>query len=287
MEQIYYMNFEEMDPYNFGLSLLYDPDLLGYNRISKRRMDITDPNKSRHFEKGAKFSRPIILRSLVNDYRINQTNVFKTVEWIKELQESYTPFTLNFNRKELVYDKQSAQNGKGRIYFTGISFDKILSLFDSLKFYDQAQTTKDAQEFFDKNRNRVSPEIQSWSVMISRGETSNQSTPPFFINRTYRLKDGANDEIYISSVEDSKELKEDIFDLIEDKNQLEEFITRSQGKNELQELNKLRKEKGINLLKLYFTQGNTRRAIEENIKVDPAVILGFKFPSQITTLKRK
>lgn len=289
MDQIYYMNFEEMDPYNFGLSLLYDTDKLGYDRNSKRRMDITDPNKSRHFEKGANFSRPVILRSLINDYEINEKNVSITVDWIKQLQETYNPFTLNFNRKDgnLVYNKQSTLNGKGRIYFTGISFDKILSLFDSLAFYDQAQTTKDAQEFFDKNRNKVSPEVQNWSVMISRGEYSNESTPPFYINRTYKLKDGAHNEIYISSVEDSKELKEDIFDLIENENQLDEFITRSQGKNEIQELNKIRKEKGINLLKIYFTQANKRNSKEVDIKVDPAVILGFKFPNQITTLKRK
>ena len=123
--------------------------------------------------------------------------------------------------------------------------------------------------------------------MISRGENSKESTPPFFINRTYKSKNETHDEIYISSVEDSKELKEDIFDLIDDKSQLVEFITRSQGKNELQELNKLRKEKGINLLKIYFTQANNRKARAKTIKVDPAVILGFKFPFQITTLKRK
>ncbi|NVK75603.1 MAG: hypothetical protein HWE24_19185, partial [Oceanospirillaceae bacterium] len=289
MNQINYMNFEEMDPYNFGLSLLYDPDLLGYNRNSKRRMDITDPNKSRLFEKGANFSRPIILRSLFNDYNINQKNVSTTVDWINNLQETYTPFTLNFNRKDekLEYNKQSISNGKGRIYFTGVSFDRILSLFDSLKFFDKAQTTKDAKEFFDKNRINVSPEIQNWSIMISRGENSKESTPPFYINRTYKSKNETHDEIYISSVEDSKELKEDIFDLIENKSQLVEFITKSQGKNELQQLNKLRKEKGINLLKIYFTQANNRKAKAENINIDPAVILGFKFPSQITTLKRK
>lgn len=287
MDQIYYMNFEEIDTYNFGLSLLYDPDLLGFNTNSKRRMDITDPNKSRHFEKGANFSRPVILRSIVNDYQINQTNVSKAVDWINKLQETYTPFTLNFNIKELVYDKKSALDGKGRIYFTGVSFDHILFLFDSLAFYDKAQTTRDAQEFFNKNRNKVTPEIQNWSVMISRGETSNESTPPFFINRTYTLKDSDQNEIYISSVEDSKELKEDIFDLIEDRNQLEEFISMAQGKNELQVLNKIRKEKGINLLKIYFTQANKRKAVQNKIEVDHAVILGFKFPSQITTLKRK
>ncbi len=289
MDQIYYMNFEEMDPYNFGLSLLYDPDLLGYNTNFKRRMDVTDPNKSRHFEKGANFSRPVILRSLVNDYQINLNNVSKTVDWINMLQESYTPFTLNFQRynKKLNYEKQNILDGKGRIYFTGISFDKILSLFDSLEFYENAQTTKDAKEFFDSNRSKLSSEIQNWSVMISRGENSNESSAPFYINRTYKLKNEADDEIYISSVEDSKELKEDIFDLIENKGQLEEFIKRSQGKNELQELNKLRKEKGINLLKIYFTQSNKGKAKEETIKVDPAVILGFKFPFQITTLRRK
>lgn len=289
MDQIYYMNFEEMDPYNFGLSLLYDPDLLGYNRNSKRRMDITDPNKSRHFEKGANFSRPVILRSLYNDYNINQKNVSVTVDWINSLQETYTPFTLNFNRKDgkLEYSKNSISDGKGRIYFTGISFDKILSLFDSLKFFEKAQTTKDAKEFFDKNRNNLSPEIQNWSIMISRGENTKEVIPPFYINRTYRSKNEAHDEIYISSVEDSKELKEDIFDLIDDKSQLIEFITRSKGKNELQELNKLRKEKGINLLKIYFTKANNKKAKAEAVKVDPAVILGFKFPSQITTLKRK
>jgi len=289
MNQIYYMNFEEMDPYNFGLSLLYDPDLLGYNRKSKRRMDITDPNKSRYFEKGANFSRPIILRSLLNEYRVNEINVNKTVEWIKKLQKTHTPFTLNFNKMngELVYDKKSILNGKGRIYFTDISFDKILSLFDSLAFFDQSQTTKDAQEFFDKNRNKVNPEIQNWSIMIHRGENSKESIPPFFINRTYKIKDEAHDEIYISSVEDSKELKEDIFDLIENKKQLEEFIKKTRGKNKLQELNKLRKEKGINLLKIYFTQANKKKVIDKSVKVDPAVILGFKLPSQITTLKRK
>lgn len=289
MEQIYYMNFEEMDPYNFGLSLLYDPDLLGYNRDSKRKMDITDPNKSRHFEKGANFSRPIILRSLFNDYNINQKNVTTTVDWINNLQETYIPFTLNFNRKDeqLEYSKKSISNGKGRIYFTGVSFDRILSLFDSLKFFDKAQTTIDAKEFFDKNRNNVSPEIQNWSVMISRGENSKETIPPFYINRTYKSKNETHDEIYISSVEDSKELKEDIFDLINNKSQLIEFITRSQGKNELQELNKLRKEKGINLLKIYFTKANNKKAKGENINIDPAVIIGFKFPSQITTLKRK
>ena len=289
MDQIYYMNFEEMDPYNFGLSLLYDPDLLGYNRNSRRRMDITDPNKSRHFEKGANFSRPVILRSLINDYHINQNNVRKTVDWINKLQQLHTPFTLNFQRmdEKLNYEKKDIQKGKGRIYFTGISFDEILSLFDLLEFYNHAQTTKDAKDFFDRNRNQVSPEIQNWSIMIGRLESSKESTAPFYMNRTYQLKNEAQDEIYISSVEDSKELKEDIFDLIENKGELEEFIRRSQGKNELQELNKLRKEKGINLLKIYFTQSNKSKAKEEGIKVDPAVVLGFKFPSQITTLKRK
>ena len=50
---------------------------------------------------------------------------------------------------------------------------------------------------------------------------------------------------------------------------------------------KLAKEKGINLLKIYFTQANKRKAVQDEIEVDHAVILGFKFPSQITTLKRK
>ena len=287
MEQVYYMNFEEMDPFNFGLSLLYDPDLLGYKRDTRRRMDITDPNKSRHFEKGAKFSRPVILRSLVNDYSLNEKNVFKVTHWIENLKRFHTPFTLNFNKNNKIYEKQSLNNGKGRIYFTGISFNEVCALFDTVSFHDKAQTTKDAKEFFDSNRNTINTEIQNWSIMISRYEDSKELTPPFYRNRTYKLKDGSQDEIYVSSVEDSKELKEDIFDLIENKEQLEEFFTKIKGKNELQELNKLRKEKRINLLKIYFTQSNKRKIKNEAIKVDPAVILGFKLPSQITTLKRK
>jgi hypothetical protein len=287
MDQIYYMNFEEMDPYNFGLSLLYDPDLLGYNRDTRRRMDITDPNKSRHFEKGANFSRPLILRSLLNNYTENENNVSKVADWIENLKKLHTPFTLNINKQERIYDKQSLLIGKGNIYFTGISFDKVLALFDSLTFYDKAQITKDAKEFFDSNRNAINPETQNWSIMISRKEDTKELTPPFYRDRTYVLKDGSKDEIYISSIVDSKELKEDIFDLIENKEQLKEFMIKTKGKNELQELNKLRKQKGINLLKIYFTQLNKSKDKDQAIKVDPAVILGFIIPTQITTLKRK
>jgi hypothetical protein len=286
MEQIYYMNFEEMNPYNFGLSLLYDSDLLGYDSESNRRMEITDPNKQRNFEKGANFSRPIILRSMLNDLIINQSNVNQTVKWISSLQKSYTPFCLNLNEENRLFEKTDSINNGGRVYFTGIPFEKIIGLYDSLSFSEESKVSIDAKYFFESNRNKLDPKLQNWSVMISRKEDGQEEfSPPFFINRTYKLKDSG--DVYVSSVEDSKNLQEDIFDLIENQKEYEQFLLRTTGINRLQELNKLRKEKGINLLKIYFTQPNSSMVKDKSIKVDQAVILGFKFPSQKISLTRK
>ncbi len=286
MEQIYFMNFEEMNPYNFGISLLYDPELLGFDRETKRRMEITDPNKQRNFEKGVNFSRPLILRSMLNDFNINLSNVNETVKWILDLQKSYHPFTLNINEEKLLFERSYSLNNGGRIYFTGIPFERIVKLYDSLSFYENSQVAKDAKYFFKSNRNLLDPNLQNWSVMISRKEHGQEEfNPPFFINRTYKLLESG--EVYVSSVEDSKNLLEDIFDLIENRKEYEQFLLNSTGSNKIQGLNKLRKEKGINLLKIYFTQINESKDIDQSIEVDQAVILGFKFPSQKVSLTRK
>jgi hypothetical protein len=287
MEQIYFMNFEEMDPYNFRLSLLYDPDLLGYDRDTKRRMDITDPNKQRNFEKGSNFSRPIILRNLLNNLSVNQSNVNETVKWISDLQKSYEPYCLNINEENRLFERSDCINNGGRVYFTGIPFERIIGLYDSLSFFEQSQVSIDSKYFFESNRNKLDPSLQNWSVMISRKEHGQEEfSPPFFINRTYELEKDS-DNVYVSSVEDSKNLQEDIFDLIKNQKEYEQFLLRTTGINKLQELNKMRKEKGINLLKIYFTRANNSKVKDQSIKVDEAVILGFKFPSQKVSLTRK
>ena len=278
MEQIDSMNFQESDPQKFGLSLIYNPTYLGHNPQNNRRMTLTDPNKMRNFEIDARLTKPIIIRSLCNDKKINEQNVKRASDWVSSLIKNEKPYCLDFSvSQEKFYVSNDLKNG-GKIYFTGISLDKIIKLYDSLEFGDSAKL---AVKFIDSIRGTMDLDFQKWSVMVSRKKEQKDIKPPFFRNRTYHLDEG---DIYVSSVEDPSNLEEDIFDLINDKEEFKKFLKETRNKKRTVELNKIRKEKKIPLIKIYFAKPSNKI---QSSNVENAVLIGFKFPSKDSVYVRK
>jgi hypothetical protein len=284
-EQIDSMNFQEIDPASFGLSLIYNPVFLGFNSVTKRRMDLTDPNKMRHFEVDARFTRPITMRSLLNNRKVNEENRQKAYDWFLDLTKAEAPYSLKMNKKEasLQYEKSTDFSNGGKIYFENISVQKILSLYDQLEL---DESSKLAMKFVSSIRNSMDVDFNKWSVMVSRykGPDYNDFEKPFFNLRTYGEPD-ENNCIYVSSVEDPTNLEEDIFDLIKDEQEFKRFIQNTPFRKRVIELNKLRKELKKPLLKVYFTKPNT--PIKNNVLVDEAVLISFKFPAKGSVYVRK
>lgn len=283
-EQIDSMNFNEMDPASFGISLIYNPVYLGFNSLTKRRMDLTDPNKMRHFEVDARYTRPITMRSLLNDKGINERNWEKAYNWFLDLTKTEQPYALAMNRNidSLQYKKHYDFSKGGKIYFENISVRKILKLYDQLE-YDES--SKLAMKFVDSIRNSMDVDFSKWSVMIYRNKSEKSSNfeKPFFNERTYGDPD-ENNCSYVSSVEDTSNLEEDIFDLIKDEKEFIKFIKRTPTKQYV-ELNKLRKELKKPLMKVYFTKPNPKNDNKTNI--DKAALISFKFPTKGSVYVRK
>lgn len=284
-EQIDSMNFQEIDPASFGLSLIYNPVFLGFNSVTKRRMDLTDPNKMRHFEVDARFTRPITMRSLLNNKRVNEENRQKAYDWFLDLTKAENPYSLKMNKKEesLQYQKSTDFSNGGKIYFENIPVQKILSLYDQLEL---DESSKLAMKFVSSIRNSMDVDFNKWSIMVSRykGPDYNDFEKPFFNLRTYGEPD-ENNCIYVSSVEDPTNLEEDIFDLINDEHEFKRFLQNTTSRKRVIELNKLRKELKKPLLKVYFTKPNT--PIKNNVLVDEAVLISFKFPTKGSVYVRK
>ena len=282
-EQIDSMNFQEIDPESFGLSLIYNPVYLGFNSLTKRRMDLTDPNKMRHFEVDARFTRPIMMRSLLNDKRVNEQNWKKAYEWFLDLTKTGNPYSLTMNREHQTYKKHYDFSNGGKIYFENVPVKKVLALYDKLEL---DESSKLAMKFVNSIRNSMDVDFNRWSVMIHRKKGPEYSSfeKPFFNERTYGEPD-ENNCSYVSSVEDTSNLEEDIFDLIQDETDFKNFIKRTQLKKPSAELNKLRKELKKPLLKVYFTKPNTENI--NNTLIDKAVLIGFKFPTKSSVYVRK
>ena len=284
-EQIDSMNFQEIDPASFGLSLIYNPAFLGYNPMTKRRMHLTDPNKMRHFEVDARFTRPITMRSLLNKKEVNEENRQKAFDWFLDLTKTKTPYSLimNMDEQSLKYKKSNDFSNGGKIYFENIPVQKILDLYDQLKF---DESSKLAMKFVNSIRNSMDVDFSKWSVMISRykGPEYYDFEKPFFNLRTYAEPDEKNC-VYVSSVEDPSSLEEDIFDLIKDEVEFKRFIKSTTSKKRVIELNKLRKELKKPLLKVYFTKPNT--PVKKNVLIDEAVLISIKFPTKGSVYVRK
>lgn len=283
-EQIDSMNFQEIDPASFGLSLIYNPVFLGFNSLTKRRMDLTDPNKMRHFEVDARFTRPIMMRSLLNDKAVNEQNRQKAFDWFLNLTKTEVPFSLTMDKKEhsYKYKKHNDFSNGGKVYFENVPVQKILALYDQLEL---DESSKLVMKFVNSIRNSMDIDFNKWSVMISRKKGSDYSDfeTPFFNERTYGEPD-ENNCIYVSSVEDSSGLEEDIFDLIGDESEFINFMEKTHPKKRTLELNKLRKKLRKPLLKVYFT---TPSNTSKNILIKEAVIIGFKFPTKGSVYVRK
>ena len=279
VEQIDSMNFQELDPASFGLSLIYNPAYLGYNKMTKRRMDLTDKNKMRQFEVDARFTRPIMSRSLLNNKDSNKKNHIKAFAWFKDLVANEEPFTLKFSTKknEVFYERSDDITKGGKIYFKDVPLKKILNLYDSLD-YDDSSTI--ASKFIESIRGKMDVDFNKWSVMISRKVDDKDFNEPFFINRTYKLVD---DHVYVSSVEDPSNLQEDIFDLIDNEKAFKIFLAETPAKRTV-ELNKRRQQLKKPLLKVYFTQPSNN---SKGVQVAEAVLIGFKFPAKRSIYVRK
>lgn len=281
-EQIDSMNFQETDPASFGISLIYNPVYLGFNSLTKRRMDLTDPNKMRHFEVDARFTRPITMRSLLNDKRVNEQNWEKAYEWFLNLTKTENPYALTMSLTKQSFKKHKDFSKGGKIYFENVSVDKILALYDQLEYNE---SSKLAMKFVNSIRNTMDIDFNKWSVMIYRNKSEKSSNfeKPFFNERTYGDPDEKNCS-YVSSVEDTSNLEEDIFDLIQDEREFKQFIISTPTKQNL-ELNKLRKALKKPLLKVYFTKPNPKNI--NNTLIDKAALISFKFPTKGSVYVRK
>lgn len=278
-EQIDSMNFQEMDPENFGITLLFDQDYLGYNKMTKRRMSLTDPNKMRNFEIRGRFTKPIIIRHLQNDVEINNENYQRAFNWFSNLVETENPFSLKFstNEKDLYYKKTKSISDGGKIYFTGVPLNKILDLYDNLEFGE----SKTALNLIESIRETMDVDFSKWSVMISRKKESKDYTKEFYNERTFILQEN---EVYVSSVEDPQNLEEDIFDLIQDEEEFKEFIKNTTTKRTVA-LNKKRKSLRKPLLKLYFARPSDKSS--DGVRIEKSVLIGFKVPTKSSVYERK
>jgi len=278
MEQIDSMNFQEMDPENFGITLLFDQDYLGYNKMTKRRMSLTDPNKMRNFDIRGRFTKPIIIRHLQNDVEINNENYQCAFNWFSNLVETENPFSLKFSTKEkdLYYKKTKSISDGGKIYFTDVPLNKILDLYDNLEFGE----SKTALNLIESVRETMDADFSKWSVMISRKKESKDYTKEFYNERTFILQ---GNEVYVSSVEDPQNLEEDIFDLIQDEEEFKEFIKNTTTKRTVA-LNKKRKSLRKPLLKLYFARPSDKSS--DGVRIENSVLIGFKVPTKSSVYER-
>ena len=128
-------------------------------------------------------------------------------------------------------------------------------------------------------------DFNKWSVMIYRnkGEEYSNFEKPFFNERTYGDPD-ENNCSYVSSVEDTSNLEEDIFDLIKDEVEFKKFLKTTHTKHN-PELNRIRKALKKPLLKVYFTKPNPKKI--NNTLIDKAALISFKFPTKGSVYVRK
>ena len=265
-DQIYSMNFEESNPRDFGLSMIYNPAYLGYNSDTKRRMDLTDPNKMRHFSIENRVSKIIGFRRLVNNKNVNLQNLKYTLDWIESLEENYDLVIKSNDYKKLVGNDNNKK-------FINVSTNHVIDLIDNLKFYENIIT----DNFLTDLKNSIDTKLKDWSVMISRPKTSKYENE-YMRERTYSLDD---DNVYVSSVSSGSSGVEDLFDLIENESEIKSFEDQlAKGVKKTVLINRLRKAKGRPLLKVFISRPNKESKANHEIKISESVQLLLILPDK-------